>query len=65
MQYNLKNDRMISVHFQGKPLDITVIKIYAQTTNANEAEVDQFYEVHKIKQTQKTSFSWSGIGMEK
>ena len=43
------NDKMIYIHFQGKPFDITVIQIYAQTTNANEAEVDQFYEVHKIK----------------
>ena len=47
------NDKMIYVHFQGKPFDITVIQIYAQTTNANEAEVDQFYEVHKIKRTPK------------
>ena len=35
---------MISVHFQGKPFSITVIQIYASTTNAKEAEVDQFYE---------------------
>ena len=35
---NLKNDRMISVHFQGKPLNITVIQAYAPTTNAKEAE---------------------------
>ena len=41
---NLKNDRVISVHFQGKPLSITVIQIYVPTTNANEAEVEQFYE---------------------
>ena len=41
---NLKNDSMISVHFQGKPLNITVIQVYAPTTNAEEAEVDQFYE---------------------
>ena len=39
---NLKNDRMISVHFQGKPLSITVIQVYAPTTNAKEAE--WFYE---------------------
>ena len=37
---NLKNDRMISIHFQGKPLNITVIQIYAPTTNAEEAEVE-------------------------
>ena len=41
---NLKNDRVISVHFQGKPLSITVIQIYAPTTNPKEAEVKQFYE---------------------
>ena len=41
---NLKNDRMISVHFQGKPLNITVIQVYAPTSNAEEAEVGQFYE---------------------
>ena len=42
---DLKNDRMILVHFQGKPFNITVIQIYAQTTNAKEAEVDWFYEI--------------------
>ena len=42
--YNLKNDRMISVHFQGKPFNITVIQVYALTNNAKEAEVEQFYE---------------------
>ena len=41
---NLKNDRMISVHFQGKPFSITVIQVYAPTTNAEEAEVEWFYE---------------------
>ena len=41
---NLKNDRMISVHFQGKPFNITVIKVYALTSNAKKAEVEQFYE---------------------
>ena len=35
--YNLKNDRMISVHFQGKPFNITVIQVYASTSNAEEA----------------------------
>ena len=38
---DLKNDRMISVHFQGKPFNITVIQIYAPTSNAEEAEVEQ------------------------
>ena len=41
---NLKNDRMISVHFQGKPFNITIIQVYAPTSNAEEAEVEQFYE---------------------
>ena len=41
---NLKNDRMISVHFQGKPFNITVIQLYAPTSNAEEAEVERFYE---------------------
>ena len=41
---NLKNDRMISVQFQGKPFNITVIHVYAPTSNAEEAEVEWFYE---------------------
>ena len=41
---NLKNDRMISIHFQGKPFNITVIQVYALTSNAEKAEVEQFYE---------------------
>ena len=41
---SLKNDRMISVHFQGKPFNITVIQVCAPTSNAEEAEVEQFYE---------------------
>ena len=41
---NLKKDRMISVRFQGKPFNITVIQAYAPTSNAEEAEVEQFYE---------------------
>ena len=42
--HSLKNDRMISVCFQGKPFIITVIQVYAPTSNAEEAEVEQFYE---------------------
>ena len=42
--YNLKNDRMISVHFQGKPFNIMVIQVYALTSNAKEAEVEWLYE---------------------
>ena len=41
---NLQNDRMISVHFQGKPFTITVIQVYAPISNAEEAEVEWFYE---------------------
>ena len=42
--YTLKNDRMISVHFQGKPFNITVIQVYAPTSNSEEAEVERFCE---------------------
>ena len=42
--YNLKNDRMISVRFQGKPFNIVVIQVYAPTSNAEEAEVEWFWE---------------------
>ena len=41
---NLKNDRIISVRFQGKPFNITVIQAYAPTSNTEEAEVERFYE---------------------
>ena len=41
---NLKNNRMISVHFQGKPFNITVIQVYTPTSNAEEAEAEWFYE---------------------
>ena len=44
LKCNLKNDRMISVRFQGKPFNITVIQAYAPNSNAEEAEVEQFYE---------------------
>ena len=63
---SLKNDWMTSVHFQGKPLNITVIQVYAPTSNSEEAEVEQFYEdpqdlleltPKKQKQKQKLSFS--------
>ena len=40
LEYNLKNNRMISVHFQGKPFNITVIQGYALTSNAEEAELN-------------------------
>ena len=41
---SLKNQRMISVHFQGKPFNITVIQVYASTSNTDETEVELFYE---------------------
>ena len=45
LRCTLKNDRMISVYFQGKPFTIRVIQAYAPTSNAEEAEVERFYEV--------------------
>ena len=58
---NLKNDRMLSVYFQGKPFCITVIQVYAPTSNAEEAEVEQFYEdlqdLLEITPKKKISFS--------
>ena len=52
---NLKNDRMISVHFQGKPFNITVIQVYAPTSNTEEAEVEWLYEdlQHLLELTSK------------
>ena len=47
LHFNLKCDRMISVRFQSIPLSITVIQVYAPTSNAEEAEVEQFYETYK------------------
>ena len=44
LRCNLKNDRMISVHLQGKPFNITVTQVYAPTSNAEETEVERFYE---------------------
>ena len=44
LECNLKNDKMLPVNFQGKPFNITVIQVYAPTSNAEEAEVEQFYE---------------------
>ena len=55
---SLKNNRMISVHFQGKPFNITVIQVYALNNNAEEAEVEWFYEDLQDLQHQKNmSFS--------
>ena len=44
---------MISVHLQGKPLNITVIQVYVPSTNAKEAEVEQFHEVQDLLEHQK------------
>ena len=54
---NLKNDRMISLHFQDKPFNITVIQVYAPTSNAEEAEVERFYEDLKELTTLKVSLT--------
>ena len=43
LECTLKNDKMISVHFQGKPFNIRVIQVYAPTTNVEEAEIGWFY----------------------
>ena len=61
---NLKNDRMISVHFQGKPFNSTVIQVYAK-----EAETEWFYEdlqdLLELTPPKKMSFSLQGTGMQK
>ena len=58
---NLKNDRMISVRFQGKPSNITVIQVYAPTSNTEETEVERFYEdlqeLLELTPQKKMSFS--------
>ena len=65
---NLKNNRMISVRLQGKPFNISVIQVYAPTSNAEEAEVERscedlqdLLELHP----KKMSFSLQGTGMQK
>ena len=45
---HLKNDRMISVHFRGKPFNITIIQAYAPTSNAEEAELNSSMKTHKM-----------------
>ena len=64
LECNLKNDRMICVHFKGKPFNITVIQVYVPISNAEEAEVEWFYEdLHEFleltpkKKKKKMSFS--------
>ena len=65
---NLKNDRMISVHFQSNPFNITVIQVCAPTSNAEEAEVEWFYEYQEdfLELTPKKDvLSLYGTGMQK
>ena len=63
---SLKNDRMISVYFQGKSFNSIVIQVYGPTTNAEEAEVDRFYEdLQDLEHKKKISFSLQGTGMQK
>ena len=61
----LKNDRMISVHLQGKPFNITVIQVYTPTSNAEEAEVERFYEdlqdLLELTPPQKCPFHYRGL----
>ena len=59
LECNLKNDRMISVRFQDKPFNIMVIQVYAPTSNAEEAEVEQVYEDLQdlLEHPKKMSFS--------
>ena len=62
---NLKNDRMISVHLQGKPFNITVIQVYAPTSNAEEAEVEWVYEdlqdLLELTSKKRCSFHYRGL----
>ena len=66
---NLKNDRMISVHFQGKPFNITTIQVYAPISNAKEAEIERFHDdiqdLLELTLKKKMSFSSWGVGMQK
>ena len=65
---NLKNNRMISAPFQGKPFNITVIQVYAPTNNTEEAEVERFYKnLEDLLELipRKLSFSLQGSGMQK
>ena len=62
---NLKNDRMISVHFQVKPFNIMVIQVYAPTSNTEEAEVERFYEdlqgFLELTPPQRCPFNYRGL----
>ena len=65
--YKFKNDRMISLWFQGKPFNITVVQVYAPTTNSEEAEIERFYEDLQdlLEHQRKVSFLSLGNGMQK
>ena len=62
---NLKNNKMISVHFQRKPFNITVIQVYAPNTNAEEAEAERFYEdlqdVLEVTPNKRCPFHYKGL----
>ena len=62
---NLKNDRMVSVHFQGKQFNITVIQVYVLNSNAEEAKVEQFYEdlqdLLELTHKKRCPFHYSGL----
>ena len=64
-RYNIKNDRMVSVHFQGKPFNMTVIQAYAPTTNAEEVKIEQFCDYILELIPKKISFSSQRIGTQK
>ena len=63
---SLKNDRMISVHFQGKLFSVTIIQAYALTNNAEEAEVERFYEglqdLLELTPKKRCPFHYRGLG---
>ena len=63
---NLKNDRIISVHFQGKPFNIMIIQVYTPTSNAEEAEVERFYEdlqsLLELTPHKRCPFHYRGLG---
>ena len=62
---NIKNDRMISVRFQGKPFNIMITQVYTPTSNAEEAEVERFYEdlqdLLELTPPKKCPFHYRGL----
>ena len=61
---NLKNYRMISVHFEGEPFNTTVIQVYVPTTNAEEAKVEQFYETYMTFQNTRKRYHFHHWGLQ-